>query len=141
MIIYDKYCWLPITWTLANANQSRFPLDFTSYIYCLLPSVTRPTDNLNFPAQQQQLHQQFIEVRNIEFISKQLFQFFVFAFSIVIPVQIQGLSLWINQAFVTSLMPFLKYHSTSFAALEVKCLVLAFPPHPFAYFLIFGYLL
>ena len=100
MITYDKYCWLPITWTLANSNQSRFPLDFTSYIYCLLPSVTRPTDNLNFPAQQQQLHQQFIEVRNIEFISKQLFQFFVFAFSIVIPVQIQGLSLWINQAFV-----------------------------------------
>ena len=87
MIIYDKYCWLLITWTLANSNQSRFPLDFTSYIYCLLPSVTQPTDNLNFPAQQQQLHQQFIEVRNIEFISKQLFQFFVFAFSIVIPVQ------------------------------------------------------
>ena len=61
-------------------------LDFTSYIYCLLPSVTRPVDNLNFPAQQQQQqqHQQFIEVGNIEFISKQLCQFFVFAFSIVI---------------------------------------------------------
>ena len=75
-------------------------MDFTSYIYCLLPSVTRPIDNLNFPAQQQQQHQQLIEVRNIEFISKQLCQFFVFAFLIVIPVQIQGLSLWINQAFV-----------------------------------------
>ena len=101
MIIYDKYCWLLFTWTLANSNQSRFPLDFTSYIYCLLPSVTRPVDNLNFPAQQQQQqHQQFSEVRNIEFISKQLCQFFVFAFLIVIPVQIQGLSLWINQAFV-----------------------------------------
>ena len=101
VIIYDKYRRLLFTWTLANSNQSRFPLDFTSYIYCLLPSVTWSVDNLNFPAQQQQQqHQQFIEVGNIEFVSKQLFQFFVFAFSIVVPVQIQGLSLWINQAFV-----------------------------------------
>lgn len=50
--------------------------------------------------QKQQEQQQFIEVRNIEFISKQLCQFFVFAFLIVIPVQIQGVSLWINEAFV-----------------------------------------
>ena len=36
--------WLPITGTLANSNQSRFPLDFLLTFTVILPPVTRTLD-------------------------------------------------------------------------------------------------
>ena len=47
-----------------------------------------------------------------------------------------NISIYIDQSF--GLIFVSKYLSTFFAALEVEC---AFPPHPLAYFLIFGHLL
>ena len=54
MEIYSKgfpllYSWLPITRTLANSNQNRFPLDFRHTFTVILPSVTRTLDNSNLP--------------------------------------------------------------------------------------------
>ena len=43
------YSWLPITRTLANSNQNRFPLDFRHTFTVILPSVTRTLDNSNLP--------------------------------------------------------------------------------------------
>ena len=43
------YSWLPITRTLANLNQNRFPLDFRHTFTVILPSVTRTLDNSNLP--------------------------------------------------------------------------------------------
>ena len=39
-----RYSWLPITGTLANSNQCRFPLDFPLTFTVMLPSVTRTLD-------------------------------------------------------------------------------------------------
>ena len=44
-----KYSRLPITRTLANSNQNRFPLDFFHTYTVILPSVTRALDNSNLP--------------------------------------------------------------------------------------------
>ena len=44
----DKYSRLPITRTLANSNQNRFPLDFRHTFTVILPSVTRT--NFCFPS-------------------------------------------------------------------------------------------
>ena len=44
---YYKYSWLPITRTLANSNQNRFPLDFHHTFTVILPSVTQTLDNSN----------------------------------------------------------------------------------------------
>ena len=41
------YSRLPITRTLANSNQNRFPLDFRHTFTVILPSVTRTLDNSN----------------------------------------------------------------------------------------------
>ena len=43
------YSWLPITWTLANLNRSRFPLDFLHTFTVILLSVTGNLDNSNLP--------------------------------------------------------------------------------------------
>ena len=43
------YSWLLIPQTLANSNQSRFPLDFHHTFTVILPSVTRTLNNLNLP--------------------------------------------------------------------------------------------
>ena len=100
------YGWLPITRTLAHSNQSRFPLDFLLTFTVILPLVTRTLDNSNLPLTRSNffpfrsfLHNFTLdnsnhaisawkvgkkpctEVRNIEFISKQPSQFFVFTFS------------------------------------------------------------
>ena len=37
----SNYSWLPITRTLANSNQNRFPLDFRHTFTVIWPSVTR----------------------------------------------------------------------------------------------------
>ena len=42
-----SYSRIPITRTLANSNQNRFPLDFCHTITVILPSVTRTLDNSN----------------------------------------------------------------------------------------------
>ena len=42
-----KYSRLPITRTLANSNQNRFPLDLCHTFTVILPSVTRNLDNSN----------------------------------------------------------------------------------------------
>ena len=39
------YSWLPITRTLTNSNQNRFPLDFRHTFTVILPSVTWTLDN------------------------------------------------------------------------------------------------
>ena len=41
------YSWLPITRTLANWNQNRFPLDFCHTVTVILPLVTITLDNSN----------------------------------------------------------------------------------------------
>ena len=99
-----------------TSNQSRFPMDrFT---------IILPFDNLNlpltrgnicFPSDDFYIILPCCKVQNIEFISKQPRYFFCLYF-FVIPVEIQCSSLKIKASF-------------------------AFPPHPFAYFLISGYLL
>ena len=49
-LIYSReYSWLPITRTLANSNQNRFPLDVRHTITVILPSVTRTLDNSKLP--------------------------------------------------------------------------------------------
>ena len=40
------YSWLSITWTLANSNQNRFPLDFHRTFIVILPLVTRTSRKL-----------------------------------------------------------------------------------------------
>ena len=40
---------LPITRTLANSNQNRFPLDFRHTFTVILPSITRILDKSNLP--------------------------------------------------------------------------------------------
>ena len=45
----SRYSRLPITRTLANSNQNRFPLDFRHTFTVILPSVTRTLDNSNLP--------------------------------------------------------------------------------------------
>ena len=40
---------LPITWTLANSNPNRFPLDFLHTFTAILLSVTWTRDNSNLP--------------------------------------------------------------------------------------------
>ena len=44
-----KYIRLPVTRTLANSNQNRFPVDFLHIFTVILPSVTWTLDNLNLP--------------------------------------------------------------------------------------------
>ena len=44
-----NYSRFPITRTLANSNQNRFPLDFLHTFTVILPSVTRTLDNSNLP--------------------------------------------------------------------------------------------
>ena len=44
-----KYSRLPITRTLANSNQNRFPLDFFHTYTVILTSVTWVLDNSNLP--------------------------------------------------------------------------------------------
>ena len=44
-----KYSRLPITRTVVNSNQNRFPLDFFHTYTVILPSVTRALDNSNLP--------------------------------------------------------------------------------------------
>ena len=127
-----------------NSNQSRFPLDFLYLLHTftvILPSVTRILDNSNLPltrsnffpfrpflysftldnskhaisSWQVRKKKPCTEVQDIEFISKQPRQFFVFTF--------------------LSLQFKFSVHSC------ILCCLVAFPPHPFAYFLISGYLL
>ena len=43
----NNYSRLPITRTLANSNQNRFPLDFRHTFTVILPSVTRTAANSN----------------------------------------------------------------------------------------------
>ena len=44
-----KYIRLPITRTLANSNQNRFPVDFLQIFTVILPSVTWTLVNWNLP--------------------------------------------------------------------------------------------
>ena len=95
------YSWLPITRTLANSNQSRFPLDFLLTFTVILPSVTwtsRWLEVIFFPsAHFYTILPSIIRTmligawkvgkktvhwspKPIEFISKQPSQFFVFTF-------------------------------------------------------------
>ena len=142
-----SYSWLPIIRTLANSNlcansnQSRFPLDFLLTFTVILPSLTRTLDNSNLPltrsnfcfpsdhfytilpsitwtmlkAHDKSGKKPCTGVRNIEFISKQPSQFFVFTI--------------LSLQFKFSVHPC------------ILCSLIAFPPHPFAYFLTSGYLL
>ena len=125
----------------ANSNQSRFPLDFLVTFTVILPSVTRMLNNSNllltwskfcFPsdhfytilpsitwtmlkAHDKSGKKPCTEVRNIEFISKQPSQFFVFT--------------------ILSLQFKFSVHPCIF------CCLIAFPPNPFTYFPTSGYLL
>ena len=97
-----NYSWLPITRTLANSNLALtrtkivFPWIFFLTVTVILPSVTRTLNNSNFPLTRSNSHfytsftldnsnhaisgwkKLCTEVRNIEFISKQPSQVFVF---------------------------------------------------------------
>ena len=90
----------------ANSNKSRFPLEFLLIFTVILPSVTRTLDNSNLPltrsnscfpsahfytilpsitrtmlyARVKSRNKPCTEVRNIDFISKQPSEFFVFTF-------------------------------------------------------------
>ena len=50
------YSRIPITRTLANPNQHRFPVDFVHTFTVILPSVTRTLDNSNLPLTQTNFH-------------------------------------------------------------------------------------
>ena len=43
----ETYGGLPMTRTLANSDQNRFPLDFQHTFTIILPSVTQTLDNSN----------------------------------------------------------------------------------------------
>ena len=72
-------------------------------------------------------------------ISKQPCKFFVFTF-FVTPVQIQSPSPYINKALLVNFFSKISIFFSCCPWSKV-CMIVAFPPHPFAYLLIFGYLL
>ena len=51
-----NYSQLPITRTLANSNQNRFPVDFIHTFTVILPSVTQTHANSNLPLTQSNFH-------------------------------------------------------------------------------------
>ena len=83
MLDYSHYSQLPITQTLANLNQNRFPVDFVHTFTVILPLVTQTLDNSNLPLTRSNFHfpsGHFLynftldnsnHVCHIEFISKQ----------------------------------------------------------------------
>ena len=50
------YSRIPITGTLANSNQHRFPVDFVHTFTVILLSVTRTLDNSNLPLTRTNFH-------------------------------------------------------------------------------------
>ena len=81
----------------------------------MLRSLCSPRGVLPYKGRDKSGKKPSTEVRNIEFISKQPSQFFVFTF--------------LSLQFKFSVHPC------------ILCCLIAFPPHPFAYFLTSGYLL
>ena len=81
----------------------------------MLRSLCSPRGVLPYKVRDKWGRKPSTEVRNIDFISKQQSQFFVFTF--------------LSLQFKFSIHPC------------ILCCLVAFPPHPFAYFLTSGYLL
>ena len=119
-----QYSWLPITWTVTNSNQRRFPLDFLHTFTVLLPSVTRTLHNYLFP---------FIPFYMIlpSIIRTMFLQRDKSEKKTVLTVSTVRLSFLLLQLTFSfhpctllklfCLIPFSKNQSISLAALEVKC--------------------
>ena len=109
---FSSYIYCNFTPGNSNLPLTRSNFCFPSdHFYTILPSITRAM----LSARDRSGEKPCTEVRNIEFISKQPSQFFVFTF--------------------LSLQFKFSVHSC------ILCCLIAFPPHPFAYFLTSGYLL
>ena len=128
------YSWLPITRTLANSNQSRFPLDFLLTFTVILPSVTWTS-------------------RWLEVIFFPSAHFYTILPSIIRTMLIGAWKVgkktvhWSPKHWIyfKTTKPILCLYFLSlqfkYSVHPIFCCLIAFPPHPFAYFLTSGYLL